>query len=101
VNAFAVLAEPARRRILDELRVSDRSVGELVAALTISQPAVSKHLKVLREAGFVSSRIAAQHRIYHVEPAQFAVIDEWLAPYRLLWTKHLDKLARHLDETEQ
>ncbi|MEV4624601.1 metalloregulator ArsR/SmtB family transcription factor [Asanoa sp. NPDC049573] len=101
VNAFAVLAEPARRRILDELRVSDRSVGELVAALTISQPAVSKHLKVLREAGFVSSRVAAQHRIYRVEPAQFAAIDEWLAPYRLLWTKHLDKLARHLDETEQ
>ena len=101
MNAFAVLAEPARRRILDELRVSDRSVGELVAALTISQPAVSKHLKVLREAGFVSSRIAAQHRIYHVEPAQFAVVDEWLAPYRLLWTKHLDKLARHLDTTEQ
>jgi DNA-binding transcriptional ArsR family regulator len=101
VNAFAVLAEPARRRILDELRVRDRSVGELVGALTISQPAVSKHLKVLREAGFVSSRIAAQQRIYHVEPAQFAAIDEWLAPYRLLWTRHLDKLARHLDATEQ
>ena len=101
VDAFAVLAEPARRRILDELRDSDRSVGELVAALTISQPTVSKHLKVLREAGFVSSRIAAQQRIYHVEPAQFAAVDEWFAPYRRLWTKHLDKLARHLDTMEQ
>ncbi len=101
VDAFAVLAEPARRRILDELRDADRSVGELVAALMISQPTVSKHLKVLRDAGFVSSRTAAQQRIYHVEPAQFAALDEWLAPYRRLWTKHLDRLARHLDTMEQ
>ena len=95
VDAFAVLAEPARRRILDELRRSERSVGELVASLTISQPTVSKHLKVLREAGFVSARTAARQRIYRVEPAPFEALDEWLAPYRRLWTKHLDKLARH------
>ncbi|WP_203717280.1 ArsR/SmtB family transcription factor [Asanoa siamensis] len=100
-DVFAVLAEPARRRILDELRVADRSVGELVVALTISQPTVSKHLKVLRDAGFVSARTAAQQRIYHVEPTQFAALDEWLAPYRRLWTNHLDELARHLDRMEQ
>jgi len=100
-DAFAVIAEPARRRILDELRRADRSVGELVDALTISQPTVSKHLKVLREAGFVSARTAAQQRIYRIEPAQFAALDEWLEPYRRLWTTHLDKLARHLDAMEQ
>lgn len=98
VDAFAVLAEPTRRRILDTLRRSDRSVGELVELLEISQPAASKHLRVLREAGFVSCRTAAQQRIYRIEPAQLAAVDRWLAPYRRLWTHHLDALERHLDE---
>ncbi|GAA4209379.1 metalloregulator ArsR/SmtB family transcription factor [Actinocatenispora rupis] len=99
MDAFAVLAEPTRRRILDTLRSSDRSVGELVDRLGMSQPAVSKHLKVLRESGFVSCRIAAQQRIYRLEPDRLAAVDRWLAPYRRLWTKHLDALERHLEES--
>jgi len=99
VDAIAVLAEPTRRRILDELRLADSSVGQLVDKLAMSQPAVSKHLKVLREAGFVSSRTAAQQRIYSLEPAQFRALDAWLAPYRRLWTRHLDALERHLEES--
>jgi DNA-binding transcriptional ArsR family regulator len=97
VDAFAVLAEPTRRRILQELRTSARSVGELVDALAVTQPTMSKHLKVLRAAGFVSSRTAAQHRIYRLEAGPFADLDDWLAPYRVLWTTHLDALERHLD----
>jgi DNA-binding transcriptional ArsR family regulator len=99
-DAFAVLAEPTRRRILDRLRRADSSVGELVEALSVSQPAVSKHLKVLREAGFVSSRIAAQQRIYQIQPDQFRDVDRWLEPYRRLWDHHLDALERHLDSQE-
>lgn len=99
-DAFVVLAEPTRRRILDELRVADRGVGELVAVLEVRQPTVSKHLKVLRQAGFVSSRVAAQRRIYRIEPRQFELLDEWLAPYRRLWTRHLGALERHLDNRE-
>jgi DNA-binding transcriptional ArsR family regulator len=99
-DAFAVLAEPTRCRILDQLRGSDRSVGELVDVLAVSQPTVSKHLKVLREAGFVSSRIAAQQRIYRIEPGPFQTLDEWLEPYRQLWNRHLDALERHLDNLE-
>lgn len=98
---FTVLAEPTRRRILDRLRGADRSVGELVDALAVSQPAVSKHLKVLREAGFVSCRIAAQQRIYRIEPGPFRALDEWLEPYRRLWSRHLDALERHLDNLEE
>jgi len=98
VDAIAVLAEPTRRRILDELRLADSSVGQLVDKLAMSQPAISKHLKVLREAGFVSSRTAAQQRIYSLEPAQFRALDAWLAPYRRLWTRHLDALERHLEK---
>ncbi len=99
-DLFAVLAEPTRRRILEVLRGSDRSVGELVGSLGISQPTMSKHLKVLREAGFVSSRTAAQQRIYRIDPRPFRAVDEWLAPYRRLWTDHLDALERHLDNQE-
>ncbi len=99
-DLFAVLAEPTRRRILEVLRGSDRSVGELVGSLGISQPTMSKHLKVLREAGFVSSRTAAQQRIYRIDPQPFRAVDEWLAPYRRLWTDHLDALERHLDNQE-
>ena len=99
-DTFAVLAEPTRRRILDHLRASDASVGELVETLTASQPAVSKHLRVLRDAGFVSCRIAAQHRIYRIEPGPLRDLDGWLAPYRRLWAHHLDALERHLDNQE-
>jgi DNA-binding transcriptional ArsR family regulator len=89
VDAIAVLAEPTRRRILDELRLADSSVGQLVEKLAMSQPAVSKHLKVLREAGFVASRTAAQQRIYSLEPGPFRALDAWLAPYRRMWRDDL------------
>lgn len=99
-DPFTVLAEPTRRRILDRLRRTDSSVGELVSTLAVAQPAVSKHLRVLREAGFVSCRTAAQQRIYRIEPGPFEELDSWLAPYRRLWTRHLDALERHLDTQE-
>jgi len=99
VDAFAVLAEPTRRRILDELRGSPQTVGALVETLAMSQPSVSKHLKVLREAGFVTSTVAAQARVYRIESAPLRTVDEWLAPYRDLWARHLDALERHLDRT--
>ncbi len=99
-DPLAVLAEPARRRITDVLRRSESSVGDLVAALGMSQPAVSKHLRVLRDAGIVSVRTAAQRRIYRLEPGPFRELDAWLTPYRKLWARHLDKLEQHLDEKE-
>ena len=95
---FEVLAEPNRRRILDLLRISERPVGELVDALSVSQPAVSKHLRVLREAGFVEVRVDAQRRLYRLRPEPLQRIDQWLAPYRELWSSRLDLLERHLDE---
>jgi DNA-binding transcriptional ArsR family regulator len=98
--AFEVLAEPSRRRILDLLRDDERSVGELVARLPLSQPGVSRHLRVLRDAGFVSVRQQAQKRLYAVNPAPLAEIDAWLAPYRKLWAERLDALENHLDEKE-
>ncbi|MFG1678073.1 ArsR/SmtB family transcription factor [Micromonospora sp. NPDC049282] len=100
VDAFAVLAEPARRDILDRLRRAESSVGELVDALGMSQPAVSKHLRVLREAGLVTCRTAAQRRIYRVDTRPLRAVDDWLGPYRLMWTGHLDALERHLDRQE-
>lgn len=100
-DAFAVLAEPTRLRILGQLRGGERSVGELVDLLDLPQPAISKHLKVLREAGFVTSRTAAQQRFYHIEVKPLKAIDTWLEPYRRLWTRHLDALERHLDKQEQ
>jgi DNA-binding transcriptional ArsR family regulator len=99
-DAFAVLAEPTRRRILDELRSSECSVGELVGKLDLAQPAVSKHLRVLRDSGFVSCVTAAQQRIYRIEPQSFRSIEAWLSPYRRLWSKHLRALERHLDTQE-
>jgi DNA-binding transcriptional ArsR family regulator len=99
-STFDVLAEPTRRRILDLLREDERPVGELVARLELSQPGVSKHLKVLREAGLVEVRREAQRRLYSVRPEPLAEIDEWLAPYRRRWASTLDALERHLDETE-
>jgi DNA-binding transcriptional ArsR family regulator len=97
VDTLAVIAEPTRRRILDHLRGGDSSVGALVTTLSMSQPAVSKHLKVLRDAGFVTCRIAAQQRIYRLEPRPLRELDAWLAPYRRLWETHLDALEAHLD----
>jgi DNA-binding transcriptional ArsR family regulator len=97
-EAFDVLAEPNRRRILDLLLVEDRPVGDLVDALAVSQPAVSKHLRVLRDAGLVESRSEAQRRIYRVRVDPLQAIDEWLRPYRERWTASLDDLERHLDE---
>ena len=99
-DVFTVLAEPTRRRILDQLRRDECSVNELVEALSVSQPAVSKHLKVLRDAGFVSVRTAAQHRIYSVDTAPLESLDDWLTPYRRLWATRLDALERHLDSKE-
>jgi DNA-binding transcriptional ArsR family regulator len=99
-DAFVVLAEPTRRRIVAELRGAERNVGELVGSLDLPQPTVSKHLKVLREAGFVSARVAAQQRIYRLEAAPFAALASWLEPYRVLWDRHLDALERHLDGQE-
>jgi DNA-binding transcriptional ArsR family regulator len=101
VETFAALAEPTRRRIVEELRRSERSVAELVDTLAVSQPLVSKHLRVLREHGLVSRRVAAQRRIYRLESGPLRELDEWLAPYRALWTRHLDALERHLDEAKE
>lgn len=93
---FEVLAEPSRRRILDLLGASERPVGELVSQLELSQPAVSKHLRILREAGLVEVRVDAQRRLYRVLPEPLHAIDEWLEPYRRMWAS-LDDLERHLD----
>jgi DNA-binding transcriptional ArsR family regulator len=96
---FAVLAEPSRRRILDLLREQPRPVGEIVDALPLSQPCVSKHLRVLREAGLVEARPEAQRRVYAVRAEPLAEVDAWLAPYRALWADRLDALERHLEES--
>ena len=99
-STFDVLAEPTRRRILDLLREDERPVNELVATLRVSQPGVSKHLRVLREAGLVEVRVDAQRRLYRLRLEPLAEIDEWLAPYRRLWGDRLDALERHLDQRE-
>ena len=96
-TTFEVLAEPTRRRILDLLRERERSVGELVTALDLSQPGVSKHLRVLRAAGLVAVRQDAQRRWYTLNAAPLAEVDAWLQPYRRLWADRLDALERHLD----
>jgi DNA-binding transcriptional ArsR family regulator len=97
MTPFDVLAEPNRRRILDLLADSEQPVGELVSQLQLSQPAVSKHLRVLREAGLVHVRGDAQRRLYSVRPEPLRAVDEWLAPYRAMWAARLDDLERHLD----
>jgi DNA-binding transcriptional ArsR family regulator len=99
-TTFAVLAEPTRRRILDLLRERERPVGELVKRLKLSQPGVSRHLRVLRAAGLVSVRNEAQRRIYGVRAEPLAEVDEWLEPYRRLWADRLDALERHLDKED-
>ena len=98
--AFDVLAEPSRRRILDLLRDGERPVGDLVDELAMHQPAVSKHLRVLRDAGFVEVRAEAQRRLYRLRTEPLREVDEWLAPYRRLWSEHLDRLERHLETME-
>jgi DNA-binding transcriptional ArsR family regulator len=100
-TAFEVLAEPNRRRILDLLRERERPVGELVGGLGVSQPAVSKHLRVLRGAGLVEARVEGQRRVYRLQPEMLREVDRWLAPYRALWSGSLDRLERHLDKMEE
>jgi DNA-binding transcriptional ArsR family regulator len=99
-TTFEALAEDSRRRILDVLVEGERPVGDLVRLLSASQPAVSKHLKALREAGLVEARIDAQRRIYRVSPEPLREVDEWLAPYRRQWATHLNALERHLEIME-
>jgi DNA-binding transcriptional ArsR family regulator len=94
--ALQVLAEPRRVAILELLRDGERPVSELVELLQLSQPAVSKHLRVLRDAGLVEARVDAQRRLYRIRPEPLAELDDWLAPYRKLWTTHLDRLEEHL-----
>lgn len=97
-DLFGVIAEPSRRRILELLRRRERSVGELVGEMGVSQPAVSKHLRLLREAGLVRARVAGQRRVYRVEAGRLRELDAWLEPYRVLWSSRLDELERHLNE---
>jgi DNA-binding transcriptional ArsR family regulator len=96
-TTFEVLAEPNRRLILELLLESERPVGELVHVMAVSQPAVSKHLRVLRQAGLVEVRTDAQRRVYRLRADPLRAVDEWLQPYRRLWASHLDALERHLD----
>lgn len=99
-SAFAVVAEPNRRAILGLLAGAERSVHEIETRLGMSQPTVSKHLRVLRETGFVESRVDAQRRLYRIRPEPFMEIDAWLANFRQFWSAHIDKLERHLDRMD-
>ena len=94
---FEVIAEPSRRRILDLLAGGERPVGELVEHVALSQPAVSKHLRTLREAGLVEVRGEAQRRVYRVRPQPLQAVDDWLSPYRRMWQDRLDDLERHME----
>jgi DNA-binding transcriptional ArsR family regulator len=98
MSAYAALAEPHRRQILDLLRAGEQPAGELVKRLELSQPGVSKHLKVLREAGLVAVRADGKRRLYALRPGPLAEIDRWLEPYRAFWSGRLDVLERHLAE---
>ena len=97
-STFAIIAEPSRRAILSLLASSERSVGDIEGKLRLSQPSISKHLRVLREAGFVESRVDAQRRLYRIKPEPLMEIDAWLAPFRRFWSDHVDALERHLDQ---
>jgi DNA-binding transcriptional ArsR family regulator len=101
MSAFQVLAEPHRRHILDLLREGERSVNELVLGLGLSQPGVSKHLRVLREAGLVRIWVDAQRRLYALRPQPLDELHEWLEPYRRLWSERLADLERHLDQSQE
>jgi DNA-binding transcriptional ArsR family regulator len=100
VVVFEVLAEPHRRRILDLLLDDERPVGDLVDELGLSQPAVSKHLRVLRDAGLVEAQVDGQRRVYRLRAEPLREIEEWLQPYRAVWRDRLDALGRHLDEMD-
>ena len=100
-SVFEVLAEPRRRQILDLVRDGECSVNELVARLAMNQPAVSKHLRVLREAGLVRVRVDEQRRLYRLTPDPLRELDRWLVPYRAAWDSSLDKLEQHLDRMGQ
>ena len=97
LSTFEVLAQPIRRSILDRLRDREHLVGELSEALDLSQPLTSKHLRVLREAGFVTARVDGPRRWYGLRVEPLAELDEWLTPYRWMWESHLDRLGTHLD----
>jgi len=97
---FDIIAEPNRRAILSLLASSQQSVGEIERRLRMPQPSVSKHLRVLREAGFVESTVAAQRRLYRLKPEPLQELDAWLAPFRRFWSVHLDALERHLDRMD-
>ena len=96
-SVFEIIGEPNRRAILSLLVSSQQSVGEIERQLRMSQPTVSKHLRVLREAGFVESTVDAQRRLYRLKPEPFREVDAWLAPFRRFWSAHIDALERHLD----
>ena len=96
-SVFDILVEPNRRAILSLLVSSQQSVGEIERQLHMPQPTVSKHLRVLRQAGFVESAVDAQRRLYRLKPEPFLEVDAWLAPFRRFWSAHLDALERHLD----
>jgi DNA-binding transcriptional ArsR family regulator len=100
-SAFEIIAEPNRRAILRLLASSHQSVGQIERQLRLPQPTVSKHLRVLREAGFVESTVDAQRRLYRLKPEPFQELDAWLAQFRRFWSDHLDALERHLDRMEQ
>ena len=100
-STFAIIAEPNRRAILSLLASSERSVSELERRLRMPQPLVSKHLRVLRDAGFVEARVDAQRRVYRLRPEPLMEVDAWLAPFRSFWSAHVDALERHLDRMEQ
>ena len=101
VHCFRIIAEPNRRAILGLLASSERSVGEIERRPRMPQTSVSKHLRVLREAGFVESRVEAQRRVYQIRPEPLMEVDAWLAPFRRFWTAHVDALERHLDRMGQ
>ena len=96
-SVFEVIVEPNRRAILSLLAASERSVGEIERQLRMTQPTVSKHLRVLRDAGFVQSRVDAQRRLYRIQPEPLQEVDAWLAQFRQFWSAHVDALERHLD----
>jgi len=100
-SAFGIIAEPTRRAILSLFVSSERSVTEIEHRLRMPQPSVSKHLRVLREAGFVEARVDAQRRVYRIRREPLMEVDAWLAPFRQFWSAHVDALERHLDRMEQ
>jgi DNA-binding transcriptional ArsR family regulator len=100
-SAFAIIAEPNRRAILSLLASSDRCVGEIERELGMTQPTVSKHLRVLREAGLVEAEVDAQRRLYRLKPESLKEVDAWLAQFRRFWSRHVDALERHLDRMDK